>query len=322
MAKLHIAFSTRPKPKKTFIKNSKVFSAYRRLEDSISGLSENAVIKMDSPQALLGKGVTKRQKKDPPSPPKSTSPVSMEMLLDEIRALRPFIEETNSKIQSLTDHWSQLDTRISAVEHKVDSFAEIPPEVSLLKSQVSTLQRQVEELENRNRRNNLRIYGLQEGSEGADPLSFFRSFLPKLLHMPDGTALNIQRAHRLGHPSAASSSSPRPRGVILYFLEYTDLLKVLSAARSAQRVTWSGHTLFFAQDYAKATANRRKAFLNMRPELRALGARYGLFHPCVFKVTHNNKTVTYEDPVRLQSFINSHRIVAMDSSTSSSLHNA
>lgn len=188
---------------------------------------------------------------------------------------------------------------------------------SHLKSQVSTLQRQVEELENGNRRNNLRIYGLQEGSEGADPLSFFSSFLPKLLHMPEGTTLNIQRAHRLGHPSAGSSSSPRPRGVILYFLEYTDLLKVLSAARLAQKVTWSGRTLYFAQDYAKA--NRQKAFLSMRADLRALGAHYGLFHR-VFKVTHNNKTVTYEDPVRLQSFINSHRTVAMDSSASSSSH--
>lgn len=85
---------------------------------------------MDPPQTPLGKGVTKRQNQDPPTPPKSTSPVSLEMLLDEIKALRPFIEETNSKIQILTDQWSQFDTRISVVEHKVDSFAEIPPEVS------------------------------------------------------------------------------------------------------------------------------------------------------------------------------------------------
>lgn len=194
------------------------------------------------------------------------------------------------------------------------SLGETSNVVSHLKSQVSTLQKQVEDLENRNRRNNLRIYGLVEGSEGSDPPAFFKSFLPKLLHMPEDTNLNIQRAHRLGRLPSSASSSQRPRGVILYFLEYTDLLKVLSAVKLIQRVTWSGSTLFFAQDYAKATANRRKAFLSMRQDLRSLGARYGLFHPCLFKVTYNNKTTTFEDPIRLQSFINSCRISDMDCS--------
>lgn len=244
----------------------------------------------------------------------------MELLLEEIRSLKPFMEDASAKLQFLTDRWSQLDERLVVVEQSVSSFQETDSKVHNLQSQVSSLRRQVEDLENRNRRNNLRIYGLPENTEGADPLSFFRSFLPKLLSIPSEPALNIQRAHRLGRLRTDSQTAPasRPRGVILYFLEYTDLLKVLAASKKFPRIIWSGHTLFFSQDYAKATADRRREFLQMRPQLRDLGARYGLFHPCLFKVTYNNKTTSYEDPLKLKNFLASSGTVTMDTSVASS----
>lgn len=57
--------------------------------------------------------------------------------------------------------------------------------------EIQHLRQQVENLENHNIRNNLHIYGLAEGLEGSNPLSFFQSFLPTLLGLPDTPPLNI-----------------------------------------------------------------------------------------------------------------------------------
>ena len=132
------------------------------------------------------------------------------------------------------------------------------------------MQRQSEELENRKRRNNLRIYGLTENEEGGSPIEFFKDFWPKLLGLPISPPLNIQRAHRLG-----PKMSGKTRGVIILFLEHTDLLKVLEAVKSKKRIVWHDQALFFTQDVAKVTADRRKKFLGLRPQLRLLNARFG-----------------------------------------------
>lgn len=57
-------------------------------------------------------------KHDPPSPDKASSTISMELLLQEIRALRPFVEETN-KMQFLEEKWSTMETRVSLMEQQL-----------------------------------------------------------------------------------------------------------------------------------------------------------------------------------------------------------
>lgn len=111
----------------------------------------------------------KRVKQDPPLPTLPSSPLSMELLLDEIRALKPYVEETNACLQQLKDNWSHLDNRVGQLETKVDSLQSTVVQISIL-------QKQVENLENRNRRNNLRIYGLNQGLEGEQPYCLFSIF--------------------------------------------------------------------------------------------------------------------------------------------------
>lgn len=105
---------------------------------------------------------------------------------------------------------------------------------------------------------------LSESLEGDDPVSFFSTFLPKLLDMPTTTPLSIQRAHRLGPRPSLSTAPVKSRGVIILFLKFTDLLSVLSAARAKRQVSWLGQKVFLSQDVSNATASRRKEFLNLK----------------------------------------------------------
>ncbi|KAJ1197527.1 hypothetical protein NDU88_001384 [Pleurodeles waltl] len=137
----------------------------------------------------------KRAKKDPPPPIKVVDTISMELLLEEIWALNPYMEDTNKQLQILDDKWSLVENR------RAELLDDLVASIQSLQSEVTMLKKHAEDVENRNRRNNLCIYGLPEGIEGSDPLSFSQLFLPKILDLTTSPALNIQRAHRLGHPS-------------------------------------------------------------------------------------------------------------------------
>ena len=193
-------------------------SSFDNMNDAVTHKIEVASGAIPKPSTVPkpSTGTNKRSKKDPPSPV-SSSLSSMDVILAEIRALKPFMEETTRTLQHLDEKWSVLESRVVLVEQKVESFNATSSRVSNLESEVALLKRHAEDLENRNRRNNLRIYGLPESLEGSNPTTFFQTFLPKLLGLPSTSPLNIQRAHRLG-PEITS----KPRGIILFFLQFTD----------------------------------------------------------------------------------------------------
>lgn len=212
---------------------------------------------------------------------------------------------------------SSLDSRKSIVEQQVSDMQDVSARISSLEKDVLFLRKSAEDLENRNRRNNIHLYGLLEGIEGGDPVSFFTSFLPKLLDLPAATSLNMQRVHRLGPYLSFSSTPSKACGVILLFLQFTDLLQVLNAAKIKKQLSWSKARLFLSQDVPTVTAKRRKEFLELRPGLCTLGARYGLFHLFLLKMTFQNHTSTFEEPADLRKFNHSHSAASMETAGSS-----
>ena len=197
---------------------------------------------------------SKRAKNDPPSPVLSSQNPVLDAILDEVKSLKPFMVSTNEKLQQIEDRWLTMESKMFDMEQRVSSLQDITTKVPFLEQEISKLKLHTEDLENRNRRNNLRLYGLPEALEGQNLLEFLKKFLPDLLGLPLSPALNIQRAHRLGRHQQQST---RPRGIIMLFLEFTDLLRVLKAAREKHHLNWSGHKIFISQDLSNATNARR-----------------------------------------------------------------
>ncbi|RXM94975.1 hypothetical protein EOD39_17394 [Acipenser ruthenus] len=85
-----------------------------------------------------------------------------------------------------------------------------------------------EEIENRARRNNLRIYGVPEGTERENLIQFTKTFLKELLKLPPDLELNIERAHRSLLSRPADPNAP-PR--LKVFLD--DGMKIFHSAWEA-----------------------------------------------------------------------------------------
>ncbi|KAJ1148473.1 hypothetical protein NDU88_001308 [Pleurodeles waltl] len=175
-------------------------------------------------QLLLSEAL--RQQKHPPTevlqPPRANMAddmqgATMDRILQEISAVGRKLEgmdnamvaltaETRSirlDIAGLISQISGLDQRVATVETQMASWTDRDLELSHLRSKLT-------DLEDRSRRNNVRLLGLPEGAEGADILSYLRDILPKLTDITFDPPLEFQRAHRLGPKRQAGSDRPRP----------------------------------------------------------------------------------------------------------------
>ncbi|KAJ1187997.1 hypothetical protein NDU88_004762 [Pleurodeles waltl] len=56
-------------------------------------------------------------------------------------------------------------------------------------------------------------------------------------------------------------------------------------------------------DFSKETADRRRAFLSLRPRLRHLDVKFGLFKPTRMWITKNGESQTFYDPEDLKTFL-------------------
>ncbi|KAJ1122176.1 hypothetical protein NDU88_000680 [Pleurodeles waltl] len=136
--------------------------------------------------------------KDPKGPPphchtitgnmeESPQGASMDRILQEISAVGRKLEGMDSAMMALTAETRSmrleiagfqsqilgLDQRVATVETQVASWTDNGQELMHLRSKLM-------DLEDRSRRNNIRLMGLPEGMEGTDLTSFLRDTLPKL----------------------------------------------------------------------------------------------------------------------------------------------
>ncbi len=89
------------------------------------------------------------------------------------------------------------------------------------------------DMEDRSRRNNVRLVGLPEGMEGPDAAGFLRANLSKWIPSLRGSDIEIDRAHRVYD---GGRGSDRPRTLIFRVLRWHDRSDILKGARQAYPV--------------------------------------------------------------------------------------
>lgn len=101
-------------------------------------------------------------------------------------------------VGDLKDRMDKLEQRMEEAENRTGVIEEISQRNErvlryMLRGEAS-LTNQCDELQNRLRRNNLRIYQVPEGSEKQDMMSFVKEIFKNILLLKED--INIERAHR------------------------------------------------------------------------------------------------------------------------------
>lgn len=127
---------------------------------------------------------------------------------DLSNSIQGSIDALTVSVSSIQGWIVTAEQRISDVE---DAISGNEQSLSLLKKDNEVLKNKLEYIENYNRRNNIRLIGLNEGFEGRDPVEFFKTWIPSFLGEENFSAsLVIEHAHPQSPGNADPGEGPAP----------------------------------------------------------------------------------------------------------------
>lgn len=254
---------------------------------SSSGKADEPVTKMDL-EALLNKQ-------------RDSFKADMVILMQQsTESLKGSVDSLGQQLKSFNDRLNQTEV---IVGENFEKLTKMEASVKSLQSQTRILQEQVDDLENRSRRSNLRIINIPEGSEtGQDPTKF----IADLLMETTGTEVfssppEIERAHRSLGPRPGDGDREKPRTFIVKFLRYQDKERVLRWARQ-HKLDYGGCVLRVYPDISASLAKKRAAFNGVKNSLYRDGIKFRLLHPARLQVSFRNGTYMFDTPQKAQDF--------------------
>lgn len=149
---------------------------------------------------------------------------------------------------------------------------------------LADLKEKMNDMENRNRRNNVRVVGLAEHEKESwsDTEEKVKELIKTKLEL-DADTMVIERAHRVG-----KRETDRPRVIVARFLNWKDKEQVM---KNAKKLKSSG--IFINEDYSTETVRRRKELYPVMMKIRSQG------HFATMKmdklVVHDQNEKTEED---------------------------
>ncbi len=143
------------------------------------------------------------------------------MLIPALRELREDMQATNKSVKELREEFEAIVTTAKQTRDRVDSVQADTREdrrtVTNLRNKLERLTEKMTDIEDRGRRNSVRLVGLPEGTEGTNAASFLRVNLSKWIPSLRGRDIEIDRAHRVYD---GGRGSDRPRTLIFRVLRW------------------------------------------------------------------------------------------------------
>lgn len=172
--------------------------------------------------------------------------------------------EVNKLAAELRGEITQIGDRTDTLENKFDEMVNyvqaIEEENHNLRLSVSQLQLQQEDLENRERRQNLRFRGILETVCDSELrpylLSLFNNLVPSVVDID----WRLDRAHRSLGPKPPAGARPRDVVVRFHYFESKEALTL--ATRNKSQITYKGAKLQIFSDLSPITLAKRR---NLRP---------------------------------------------------------
>lgn len=194
--------------------------------------------------------------------------------------LEKLVSDIKNTVTAVT---ADLRTNIQAVAHRTGEVeqttqthaAAIRQVQSTYDSQLShllDLHRHVEDLNNRVRRHNIRVWGVPESTDPGTLQQTICTIFNDLIDRPADSPIEIERAHRALRPQPRDNEPPRD--VICCVVNYPLKEEILRKAREWGCILHNGTEVKLFQDLSQITLQNRRA---LRPLLDALCTRNILY---------------------------------------------
>lgn len=156
-----------------------------------------------------------------------------------------------------------------------------------------------DDLENRTRRDNIRVVGLREGAEGEQAVTFLERWLPKILNIDTKRGiLKIDRAHR--GPGPVRDDRPR---LVIKMHNSRDKQRITAALRERRQLSYKGQKLYIQQDLSTAVKEKRRSFNKVCERLIGLNIRFTMQFPAILTFTFNGRRHAFQSFQAAQAFL-------------------
>uniref|UniRef100_A0A5F8H6I8 L1 transposable element RRM domain-containing protein n=1 Tax=Monodelphis domestica TaxID=13616 RepID=A0A5F8H6I8_MONDO len=209
-------------------------------------------------------------------------------------------QKSKDEIQSLRTRIQQLES--SDLTRQQDTIKQNQKNEKI-EENMKHLIHKTEDLENRSRRDNLRINGLPEDHDKRKSLDIILQEIifkncPDILEQEG--KVEIDRIHR--SPPVLNPQLTTPRNVIAKFKNYQTKEKILQAAKK-KSFRYHGTTVRITQDLAASTLKKRKAWNMIFRKARKLGLLPRINYPAKLTIFLQGKVWSFNKIEEFQEFV-------------------
>lgn len=204
---------------------------------------------------------------------------------------RTEMKAVRAEVSALATRMKSGESSLTALEHRMTLLEDTQD------AQTEALQDQwlrLEEMEDRSRRNNLRLRGLPEATGPEDladtAVAIFRS-LPGI-DLPE--QIELDRIHRALGPKSADPL--RPRNVVCRVHHYVHKEQILRKAWESDDPELDGATIKILPDLSRATLQRRAILKPLMDLARRKGATYRWGYPLSVTFRKDQRSFTLRKP--------------------------
>ncbi|MEE6521214.1 hypothetical protein FKM82_019315 [Ascaphus truei] len=241
------------------------------------------------------------------SPANEDPPVLNKEFFDALvtKMRRGVQEDTEKALQNIRAEIGALTERTEDLESKVEGIsneqAETHEEVLRCGDAVRDLQNKLEDLENRERRQNIRLKNIPEDITHEELQPYLRRLFLQLVPDLSDHDLHTDRAHRALGPKSADPN--RHRDVVLRMHAYSAKERIMMAARDLRSVSMDGVQIQLFNDLSQLTINKRNAMRPLTTYLRDQGVKYRWGFPFKLVVLRNGRHYTVSTPEDSKDFL-------------------
>ncbi|CAH2326271.1 Hypothetical predicted protein [Pelobates cultripes] len=219
------------------------------------------------------------------------------------RVLQIMLDSAVIRMQStFTDAISEVKkdlTELAARTHNVEtdlrnSCTETEKRFVRLEEQIASQELKIMNLEDRSRRNNVRLRGILEEVSAQSLTAYVTEFFQTLLPDISTEKLLLDRVHRVPKPQHLPSTTPRDVLVRIHFFNTKEL--ILRAHRNKKDIPERFRGISLFSDLSAETMRRRRTYKDITESLRSNNISYRWGYPVKLIILKEEGNITLTSP--------------------------
>uniref|UniRef100_A0A8C5ZK79 L1 transposable element RRM domain-containing protein n=2 Tax=Marmota marmota marmota TaxID=9994 RepID=A0A8C5ZK79_MARMA len=212
---------------------------------------------------------------------------------EAINQLKNSIENTTSRVEHLEDRTSDNEDKVFQLEKNIDSSARL----------LRNHEQNIQEIWDNIKRPNLRVIGIQEGTEfqtkGMSNLfnEIIRENFPDLKNETESQILEAYRT-----PNVQNHKRPTPRHIIMKMPNIQNKERILKATRERKQITFRGKPIRITADLSTQTLKARRSWNNIFQTLKENGFQPRIVYPAKLSFRMEDEIKTFHDKQKLKEF--------------------